>query len=47
MCAKDLRPFNIVGVESFLDLAQQLIHIGAKYGAIDVEFVLPHPKTVS
>lgn len=47
VCAKDLRPFNFVQGEGFVELAQEFINIGAKYGEVDVASVLPHPTTIS
>jgi len=46
-CAKDIRPFNIVEGEGFKGVARELINIGAKYGRIQVEQVLPCGQTIS
>ena len=47
LCAVDLRPFNIVNGAGFKNLAQSLIDVGAKYGGVKAEGVLPHASTVS
>lgn len=47
MCAMDLRPFNIVSGEGFINLSQELINTGAKYGQISAKDVLPSSRTVS
>jgi len=47
MCAVDLGPFNIVNGAGFKNLAQSLIDVGAKYGDVKAEGVLPHASTVS
>lgn len=46
-CAKDIRPFGIVKGAGFRNLAQKLIAVGASYGNIDVNEVIPHPTTIS
>ena len=47
LCSKDLRPFDIVSGEGFINFAQVLINIGAKKGNIDASDILPHPTTIS
>lgn len=46
-CAKDLRPFHFVAGDGFAALAQELINVGAKFGAVDARTVIPHEKTVA
>lgn len=46
-CARDVRPYEIITGQGFLNLVQYFVSIGAKYGEIDVKTVLPHPTTVS
>jgi len=46
-CARDIRPFNVVEGEGFKDLADKLIHLGAKYGDIPASEVLPSGRTLS
>jgi len=43
----DLRPFNIVQGDGFKCLGQGLINLGADFGKVDVESILPHPTTIS
>lgn len=45
--AKDIRPFQVVAGAGFLNMAQTLIGIGAKYGNVDASSLLPHPTTLS
>ncbi|KAL0146912.1 hypothetical protein M9458_057851 [Cirrhinus mrigala] len=45
-CCTDLRPFDIVSGEGFTKVAQGLINIGARYGSVDANGVLPHRQTV-
>lgn len=47
MCCKDLRPFDIVSGEGFVNFAQTLVNIGVKNGNINVTDILPHPTTIS
>lgn len=42
----DLRPFDIVSGEGFTKVAQGLINIGARYGSVNANGVLPHRQTV-
>jgi hypothetical protein len=42
-----VRPFNIVTGQGFRELAQELIKVGAKYGHVKLEEILPHPTTIS
>jgi hypothetical protein len=46
-CALDMRSFALIEGEGFKSLAQTFINIGSKYGSINVEDVVPTPKTVS
>ncbi len=46
MCCLDLRPCDTVTGRGFLQVAQTLINIGAKYGAVDAEAIIPHRQTV-
>ena len=43
-CSKDLRPFNIIEGDGFKQLIKHFIKIGAKYGNIDVNEILPSKK---
>lgn len=45
--AKDIRLFQVVAGTGFLNMAQTLIGIGAKYGNVDASSLLPHPTTLS
>ncbi|CAM4695518.1 unnamed protein product [Leuciscus chuanchicus] len=48
MCSQDLKPFSIVEGQGFIEVAKELINIGAKYGSsAEVEDVLPSARTVS
>ena len=47
MCAKDIRPFTTIEGVGFKELTQQFINIGASYGRIPAEKVLPCSQTVS
>ncbi|KAH7939474.1 hypothetical protein HPB52_012780 [Rhipicephalus sanguineus] len=42
-----MRPFDAVCDDGFLNVADELIAIGAKYGSISARTVIPHPTTVS
>jgi len=46
-CAKDIRPFSVVEGAGFLELASELISLGAKYGNIPVKDVLLSARTLS
>jgi len=46
-CCKDIRPFRSIEGGGFIELAQQLINIGATYGSVAAQDVLPDPTTVS
>lgn len=46
MCCWDMRPFDIVSGKGFVKVAQTLINIGAKYGAVDADSIIPHRQTV-
>ena len=46
LCSLDMRPFNIVSGKGFHQVAQTLIDIGAKFGAVDAGAILPHRQTV-
>ncbi|KAJ8374747.1 hypothetical protein SKAU_G00053270 [Synaphobranchus kaupii] len=48
MCSQDLRPFAMVEGQGFINVAQELLDIGSKYGgSILAEDVLPCARTVS
>lgn len=47
MCAKDIRPFYFVQGEGFLELAQELINVGATHGRVAASSVLPSPNRVA
>lgn len=46
-CCKDIRPFETVAGGGFIKLAQELINIGAAYGHLSAEKLLPDPTTIS
>ncbi|KAK7130430.1 hypothetical protein R3I93_019921 [Phoxinus phoxinus] len=46
-CCKDIRPFRSIEGAGFIELAQQLIQIGATYGSVTAQDILPDPTTVS
>ncbi|KAL0162267.1 hypothetical protein M9458_041663 [Cirrhinus mrigala] len=46
-CCKDIRPFRSIEGGGFVELAQQLINVGATYGSVAAQDVLPDPTTVS
>ncbi|KAL7380102.1 hypothetical protein ABVT39_011668 [Epinephelus coioides] len=41
-----MRPFDIATGKGFAQVAQRLITIGAQYGAVDADAILPHRQTV-
>ena len=45
-CCEDLRPFDVVSGTGFGKVAQGLINIGARYGAVNADDVLPHRQTI-
>lgn len=45
-CCSDLRPFDVVSGKGFTRVAQGLINIGARFGSVDVNSVLPHRQTI-
>lgn len=47
LCAKDMRPFDVVSGSGFKEVAEELIQIGARYGNVNAQDILPHPTTVS
>jgi len=47
MCATDIRPFSIVDGAGFKKVAQKLIALGAQYGNVKADDVLPCATTVS
>jgi hypothetical protein len=47
MCATDIRPFSVVQGQGFKAVAQKLISIGAQYGCVNVDEILPCSTTVS
>ena len=46
LCSLDMRLFDIVSGKGFHKVAQTLIDIGAKFGAVDAGAILPHRQTV-
>ena len=46
LCCLDMRPFDIVSGKGFHKVAQTLIDIGAKFGAVDTGAILLHRQTV-
>lgn len=46
-CCRDVVPFATIEGEGFLELAQELINVGATYGRVKVEDVLPDVTMVS
>lgn len=44
---RDIRPFNAIEGEGFLELAQSLINVGVRYGQVKAADVLPDRTTVS
>lgn len=47
MCSLDLRSFEFVDGNGFKELGQYLVNLGAKYGHLDIDSLLPHPTTIS
>jgi cellobiose-specific phosphotransferase system component IIB len=47
LCCKDLKPFNTFESDSFINLSQKLVNLGANCGRFDVKLVLPSHKYVS
>jgi len=47
MCATDIRPFSTVDGSGFKAVAQKLISIGAQYGNVSIDNVLPCSSTIS
>ncbi|CAM4571232.1 unnamed protein product [Leuciscus chuanchicus] len=46
-CCRDIRSFHTVAGRGFINLAQDLINVGAAYGRVSVYSVLPDPTTIS
>lgn len=46
-CAGNLRPFDVVSDEYFVQIAQNLVSFGAKLGNFDVKRTIPHETTIS
>lgn len=46
-CCKDIRPFYVVHGDGFVELAQELINVGAAHGKVPARSVLPNHSTVS
>uniref|UniRef100_W5MVB0 HAT C-terminal dimerisation domain-containing protein n=1 Tax=Lepisosteus oculatus TaxID=7918 RepID=W5MVB0_LEPOC len=46
-CCWDIRPFHMIAGKGFIDLAQELINVGAIHCRVPVECVLPNPTTIS
>ena len=47
LVCKDIRPFEIITGQGFKEFAQEMINIGATYGTVSVDNLLPHPTTLS
>lgn len=47
LVSKDILPFEVACGSGFLETAQFLIDVGAKYGAVSAKELLPHPTTIS
>lgn len=47
LICKDIRPFEIIAGQGFREFTQEMINIGATYGALSVDNLLPHPTTLS
>lgn len=45
-CCWDLRPFDVVSGKGFTHMAQSLVNIGARFGSVDVNSILPHRQTI-
>lgn len=46
MCCQDLRPMSVVNGDGFRQFSQQLINIGATYGQVSVDDVVPKKDAV-
>ena len=46
LVVKDLRPFSVLEGEGMKDFAKKMISIGAKYGCVDTEDLLPSRNTI-
>lgn len=46
-CCEDIWPFQAVACGGFIKLAQELINVGAAYGRLSAEKLLPDPTTIS
>ncbi len=46
-CCRDIRPFYVVSGKGFQGLAQELISVGATYGRVLAQSILPHHSTIS
>ena len=47
MCARDLRPFNIVQGVGFREFAECCVAIGATHGRVDIDSLLPDRTSIS
>ncbi|KAF0731652.1 zinc finger protein 618-like [Aphis craccivora] len=47
MCSLDLCSFEFVDGNGFKELGQYLVNLGANYGHLDIDSLLPHPTTIS
>ncbi|KAK7886829.1 hypothetical protein WMY93_026450 [Mugilogobius chulae] len=47
LCCKDIRPFDIVAGEGFIEFVEHIVDVTAKYKKFDVKKALPHPTTLS
>ena len=46
-CAKDIRPFTCVEGDGFKELASAFVHIGAAYGKLPIDQILPTRQTIA
>lgn len=46
MSSLDLRSFEFVDGHGFKELGQYLDNLGAKYGHLGIDNLLPHPTTI-
>lgn len=46
-CAKDIKPFDMIIGNGFKKFVQEAVNVGSQYGNIDINYVLPDPRTIS
>lgn len=46
-CCMDIRPMSAIEGNGFKNFGQFLLGVGAKFGKIDINDILPHPTTVT